>query len=450
MRANSVILVGLLMLAAFGAGMVIGGHLGSPRAPADAAVSTAGTGAPGDLAPVVKAPSTPEGAGEAASLAELEAALQKALGGPDRRGYDALMDLIKKVIPADIPQALALVEKERLAVRRPGRLLLLARWAKSDAAAAMAYAKAVPGYQDRQQAILAVLRAWAEKDGPTAAAQAAQLPSAQQRQQAFEAIASQWAQQDPQAALAWAQGLPEGRNKSSILSGVIFQWAGSDPKSAAVFLQTLPAEQVSPFDVGRVAEEWAALDPKAALAWANQLPPEREVRNHAVELAAGAWAQHAPQDAAAFAAGLPAGVLRSVVGRQVVSEWANSDPKAAAAWVAGLGEDKLREVAAHQLVESWTRSDPGSVSEWLQTFAGGAGGQAIVQDYINEACYDSPELVAPWAETLTDDNRRYNAIERVAREWGRQDRAAAEAWLAKVNLPDERKQGLLNAFKLLR
>jgi len=28
--------------------------------------------------------------------------------------------------------------------------------------------------------------------------------------------------------------------------------------------------------------------------------------------------------------------------------------------------------------------------------------------------------------------------------------AAAEAWLAKVNLPDDRKQGLLNAFKLLR
>ena len=101
-------------------------------------------------------------------------------------------------------------------------------------------------------------------------------------------------------------------------------------------------------------------------------------------------------------------------------------------------------------IESWTRNDPGSVSQWLQTLPTGASRENIADYYICEACHDSPELAAPWAETLTDDNRRYNAIERVAREWGRQDRAAAEAWLAKVNLPDERKQGLLNAFKLLR
>ena len=57
--------------------------------------------------------------------------------------------------------------------------------------------------------------------------------------------------------------------------------------------------------------------------------------------------------------------------------------------------------------------------------------------------YSSPELAAPWAETLTDQNIRNSQIENVARHWLENDRSAAEAWLAKVNLPDDRKQRLL-------
>jgi hypothetical protein len=54
-----------------------------------------------------------------------------------------------------------------------------------------------------------------------------------------------------------------------------------------------------------------------------------------------------------------------------------------------------------------------------------------------------PDLAAPWAETLTDDNTRFDQMENIARRWFDTDRAAAEAWLAKVSLPDDRKQRLL-------
>ena len=49
----------------------------------------------------------------------------------------------------------------------------------------MAYADAVAGFQNRQQAILAVLRAWAEKDAEAATAWAQQLPAGQLREQAL-------------------------------------------------------------------------------------------------------------------------------------------------------------------------------------------------------------------------------------------------------------------------
>jgi hypothetical protein len=51
--------------------------------------------------------------------------------------------------------------------------------------------------------------------------------------------------------------------------------------------------------------------------------------------------------------------------------------------------------------------------------------------------------VAPRAETLTDPNIRFNQMENVARHWLETDRPTAEAWLAKVNLPDDPKQRLL-------
>jgi len=79
----------------------------------------------------------------------------------------------------------------------------------------------------------------------------------------------------------------------------------------------------------------------------------------------------------------------------------------------------------------------------LQTLPAGASREAAVQAYIGQLTYSSPEVAAPWAETLTDQNARFSQIENVASNWLKADRPSAEAWLAKVNLPDDRKQRLL-------
>jgi hypothetical protein len=50
---------------------------------------------------------TGAGASEPAALAEIEAAIQKAIRMSGNRGYKALNELIQKVNPADIPQLLA-------------------------------------------------------------------------------------------------------------------------------------------------------------------------------------------------------------------------------------------------------------------------------------------------------------------------------------------------------
>jgi len=110
MKANSLILIALLTLAGFGAGMIIGGRLGSPRPPTAASPSTSpAVGTQADRLPAIKPRPKPTGPGktetalEPASVVEIEAALQKAVRMSGSRSYKALNDLIQKINPADIP-----------------------------------------------------------------------------------------------------------------------------------------------------------------------------------------------------------------------------------------------------------------------------------------------------------------------------------------------------------
>src|ERR1019366_1847572 len=176
MRANSLLLVALLTLTGFSAGMIIGGHLASTKAATVRSPSARlRVETQGSRVPAIKRHPKTGGSGttasqrEPASVAEIEAALQKAIRMGSGRGYKTLNDLVQKADPSDIPELLAFVEKNIAANQRSQlRSLLLARWAETDVPDAMAYADKVPGYQDRQQAILTVLRAWADQDSEAA------------------------------------------------------------------------------------------------------------------------------------------------------------------------------------------------------------------------------------------------------------------------------------------
>src|ERR1035441_9556639 len=103
MRANSVLLVALLTLASFGAGLLIGGRLASTKSSRTAAAATSLAANQADRLPAIKArpKTTASGtnafASEPASLAEIEAAIQKAIRKGDNRGYKTLNELVLKV-----------------------------------------------------------------------------------------------------------------------------------------------------------------------------------------------------------------------------------------------------------------------------------------------------------------------------------------------------------------
>src|ERR1035438_3572352 len=117
MRANSVLLVALLTLASFGAGLFIGGRFASTKSSRTATAATTPAATQADRLPAIKARPKTTASGLSAdvsgpaSLAEIEAAIQKAIRKGDNRGYKTLNELILKVNPSDIPQLLSFVVK---------------------------------------------------------------------------------------------------------------------------------------------------------------------------------------------------------------------------------------------------------------------------------------------------------------------------------------------------
>ena len=265
MRANSLILVALLTLAGFGAGMIIGGRLASPKPAAVRSSSvSAGSDAQGNRLPAIKRRPKSGGSGMAAgpfepsSVAEIEAALQKAIRMGSGRAYKTLNDLVQKVDPSDMPELLAFVEKSIAANHKSQlRSLLLSRWAETDVSDAMAYADKVPGYQDRQQAILTVLRAWADQDSEAATAWARQLPAGPLRQQALSAVSYALAQKNPEAAYALMTGSSPGDRRWGMTHEIFSAWAATDPAAAAAKAAQLGSGQQRQQAFQVIASQWA-------------------------------------------------------------------------------------------------------------------------------------------------------------------------------------------------
>jgi len=63
--------------------------------------------------------------------------------------------------------------------------------------------------------------------------------------------------------------------------------------------------------------------------------------------------------------------------------------------------------------------------------------------YVGQLTSREPQVAASWAQTIGEESTREVCIEQVARSWFYSDRAAAEAWLEQVGLPEEKKNRLL-------
>ena len=163
-------------------------------------------------------------------------------------------------------------------------------------------------------------------------------------------------------------------------------------------------------------------------------------RNRVVRSLVSAWANTNPQAAAAYVSQLPDGTEKNQIATSLAFSWANQDPQAAAAWVAQLPAGDSRDNLIGQIASHVGQYRPQRCRQMGRKSSRGKSHDHAVQSLAQQIAQTDPANAARWVDTIQDENiwRSAAMIDRLAMV--RVDEAAAKAWVAQSQLPDEFKQ----------
>jgi RNA polymerase sigma factor (sigma-70 family) len=346
---------------------------------------------------------------------------------------------------------------------------------------------------------------WGENDPAGAVAALAELPAGPLRNNATWELAAGWAAEDPQAEIAWAQTLPQGDEREKNVGRGIEELSHSNLAEAIADINSLPSEErtvaienvmqsdanAGPEAMWAVAQQVtdasnrdSAIDvmlsseaqsnPQETLKWLESVPPEAGNTTQWMQSFAGDWARYDPAKAMAGAANVPegpqrdayvAGLLNGVThsvpvqaeglvaslpadqqaeaANKVAAAVAAQNPAAAAQWMATLPDGTVTAETVNTLMDQWADNDPAAAGQWIANLPTGTMQDGAAAKYVNDAANDYPAAAAQVAADIGDAEKRAAAETTTAAAWLKKDPAAAEAWLAKTDLPDSTKQELL-------
>ena len=162
--------------------------------------------------------------------------------------------------------------------------LVAAQWAKSDPAAAAAWAFSLPDSQNREVAALEVTGAWAAADPQEALAWIDKNSGNQRNSLQIQAVET-WAADDPSAALAWANNQPES---SKFSEAVMNRWAETNTKGFISWAEKLPSAQKTDTIRSIEALNLSDTEPEIALQSAVSIT-DSSLRIESIERVLTAW-----------------------------------------------------------------------------------------------------------------------------------------------------------------
>ncbi|MGY8690449.1 MAG: hypothetical protein ACKVHP_22270, partial [Verrucomicrobiales bacterium] len=280
------------------------------------------------------------------------------------------------------------------------------------------------------------LNAWARIDGKTAVAElmAAQEAAGDQggrgrggMMDMFSALTG-WATADVSQAAEYVEGLEDDRMKGVYMGGIVRGLLVNGLDDAVDYVSGLPAD--SAFRdryMSSIADEALEDGVGSAKKWVEGLT-DASLKNGAMERVT----ENAGEDYASAAV------------EEVAERWAEQDPQAVIDWAASLPESVQADVYSEALDE-WTERDAGAASEYLASMPDSAAKDSAVEGFATELARTDPDTALAWAETISNEGLRAEALTDVAQSWYRQDQAAVEAWLPTSGLSAEAQQAVTAA-----
>jgi hypothetical protein len=259
-----------------------------------------------------------------------------------------------------------------------------------------------------QQTVKHIFSSWSRENPSEAAAALALLPSSRLMAEAARSVVFQWVQKGNQEEiLSWVRRLPEGDARRNSLNSVFSQWSAQDPQKALAALNGLSAPDRANA-ISSLASGWSRVSPEAVIQWSATLADPNE-RNDAI--------------------------------RQAILQWAGSAPEAAAQYAERLAENE-RGQAMKAVVEEWAVKDAEAAANWLSRQPAGPEKDLAITSILDQIAIENPESALSWAGMISNQKSRVHQMESLARDWIKQDAAAARHWISTSHLPLEIRQRL--------
>jgi hypothetical protein len=292
----------------------------------------------------------------------------------------------------------------------PSLALSIARWAGRDAQEAVAWAEQLPRDDSRAQALSVAAIAIARSNPQMAAGVIETMPAGAQKKSAASVVASLWAASDPGAATTWAGQLPQDGTSQRAMNGV-------QNTAAATANATRTADEVTQSPVG--ISTILSYDRSVSVELAEQLPdgPEREALMHTIAVD---WAAEDPAAAASWAMEqMTDGRELNVTLRSIVWDWSERNSEDALAWANQLSDPEKQQFAVSTIAMELARSDPTAAAAVVATMPAGDRKKNTVINLAYQWALVNLDAATEWAEGLTPDDGREQALAEIQRASGR-------------------------------
>lgn len=287
--------------------------------------------------------------------------------------------------------------------------------------------------------------AWGRLDGPSAFERLARW-SQGKRSQALPAAVYAWALTDPHAARDAVATLEDRSLEQACIEQLVNGWKLSGADGLDAFFAQLPRTVLRQRSVNRWIWEWLRRDsPEAVMRWVESLPDDAfdDFKQTAFVNAAGLIAKQQPLLAARWVDAHADQPYTRGAERRVAGPWLRVDADAALVWLEKMPAGVDRDRTVEWCVRQWLVEDREAAEAWLRAVELRPLLWPAVRLYARRLVKEAPDQSLAWCERIGDADEALTCRIDVGQSWFREDPAAARAWVAHSDLPEDARREIL-------
>jgi len=290
---------------------------------------------------------------------------------------------------------------------------------------------AQPGSSARSTKLAELLAQWAETDPARAMALAQAEGNLLLRDTLIQGVLRGWGRTAPAEAVKWVYSLPDLAKRGAAMATVLTSAAEARPEEAARIGRTIFQQDVGGA-TGYVGSLIEGLCANGRYELAVQLAGESGAvgpvsRSILTTQAYAAWATMQPEPAAQAAAALADPAARTEALSAVVSGWGQVDPAGLTEFVAHLPPGPEQAPLLGQALRQWATVDSAAALQWASSHDIGGGADDGVAA-VAAAGFLQPGVSAEWAESIGNPALRSHTLLSVLRNWAITDPEGARRY----------------------